>query len=517
MIPKHVVKAFLRRQLDDRRYLKSCTSRELDAFAAKLPVQPPIWRILDRHQKVGLLFAAEYGGRAGLFYDTGMGKTLMSIAIVQYFRKLRKVKRVLVLVPRKINKSEWRRQLAKHSPSATLIQLAGSSEGKWQQLREPSVAVVETYAGLTRMCCTLVRVRTRSGKIINRLKPDKKKVALLVSKFDALILDESTAIVHKSSLIFRICRQLSKHAASVLALSGTPFGKTPEDLWGQMFLVDRGATLGATLGLFRAAFFSEHVDYFGHTSYVFKKSLRGKLNQVLANRSLRYEVKESDLPPLVPRVKEVFLPADSRVYLDRAKEAIKNAHGNYAEMKNAFLQMRQLSSGFLGYYDDELGTKAQYVFPQNPKLESILDTVDSVVDSHKAIIFYEFTFSSDLICRELRDMGIGHLRLYGKTKDVDGLLDKFDHDRNMRVLVMQNQMGLGPNIQIAKYGLYFEAPVSPIMRKQTQRRFERQHSQHDQVFRYDYVVRGTYDQRVLDALEEGKNLFDQIIDGKEAA
>ena len=81
---------------------------------------------------------------------------------------------------------------------------------------------------------------------------------------------------------------------------------------------------------------------------------------------------------------------------------------------------------------------------------------------------------------------------------------------------MQNQMGLGPNIQIAKYGLYFEAPVSPIMRKQTQRRFERQHSQHDQVFRYDYVVRGTYDQRVLDALEEGKNLFDQIMDGREA-
>ena len=143
----------------------------------------------------------------------------------------------------------------------------------------------------------------------------------MVSQFDGLILDEATVIKGRSSvLIVRICRQLSKHAQMVLALSGTPCGKDPQDLWQQMYLVDRGETLGKTLGLYRAAFFSEHEDYWGHVSYVFKKSMRGKLNRVLAHRSMRYAVEESDLPPLVSRVKEVSLPADARVYLDRDSE-----------------------------------------------------------------------------------------------------------------------------------------------------------------------------------------------------
>jgi SNF2 family DNA or RNA helicase len=518
LLPKRVVRQFLNRELDDHRYLKLFTHSELDKEAAELPVKPPIWKGLDRHQKVGLLLAAWYEGRYALFYDTGMGKTFMSTAIVRYFRKLKKVHRALVLVPKRINKSEWRRQVDKHSPSTSLTTLDGSSERKWEWVAEGATMVVESYGGLTRMCCKLTKVRSKNGKKVKWvLKPDPARIRQLVKSFDALVMDESTHVQYgKGKLIFRICRQVAKRAECVLALSGTPFND-PEDLWGQMYLVDKGETLGKTLGLYRAAFFSEHEGYWGHISYHFKKSMHGKLTRTLAHRSLRYEVDESDLPPLIPRVKEVSLPADARVYLERAQGAIKQAHGNYREMKNAFVQMRQLSSGWLGYVDDELGTKAKYVFPRNPKLESLMATVDSVVDSYKAIIYHQYTFSADLICRELKDMGVGFLRLWGGTKNHDELLARFDDDRKARVLVMQLDMSFGPNLQAAKYGLFFELPVSPIVRKQAQRRFERQHSQHDKVFRYDYVVRGTYDQRILDALAEGKSLFDQIMDGRAVA
>ena len=516
LLPKRVVRQFLSRDLDDHRYLKLFTHAELDKLASELPVKPPIWAELDRHQKVGLLLAAWYDGRYGLWMDTGMGKTFLSIGVARYLRKLKKVHRVLVLVPFRINKSEWRRQVKKHSPSTSLTTLDGSSERKWELLREGTTVVVETYGGLTRMCCSLARVGgVDKHKLKNVLRPDKAKVRELVKSFDMLVLDQSTKVINKRALIFRICNQVSKYAESVLALAGMPFND-PEDLWGQMYLVDRGETLGKTLGLYRAAFFSEQEDYWGHVSYKFKKSMHGKLHRVLAHRSIRYEVAESDLPPLIQRTKEVSLPADARVYLERAQEAIKSAHGNYREMKNAFLRMRQLSSGWLGYYDDEAGVKTKYMFPRNPKIESVMADVDSIIDEHKAIIFYQFTATSDIICRELKDMGVGFLRLYGGTKNHDELLERFDQDEKVRVLVMQSDMGMGPNLQCARYGLFAEAPVSPIMNKECQRRFERQHSQHDKVFRYDYVVRGTYDQKILDALEEGRNLFDSIMDGKAA-
>jgi hypothetical protein len=56
--------------------------------------------------------------------------------------------------------------------------------------------------------------------------------------------------------------------------------------------------------------------------------------------------------------------------------------------------------------------------------------------------------------------------------------------------------------------------VSPITRKQARRRFERQHSKHDKVFGIDLVTLGTYDQRILDMLAKGEDLFKCIIDGK---
>jgi SNF2 family DNA or RNA helicase len=518
MIPKRTVRMFLKRPLDDNRFYKKLTTAELDKAMSELPVRPPIWNKLEKHQRVGFLLGARYR-RHALYYDTGMGKTMLSIALTRYFQKLGQVKCTLVLVPNKINKAEWRREIKKHCPSLVTCILHGSSEQKWRQLRQAQDAgiVVETYAGLVRMLCVLQTIKRKNKRPKTALRPAKKMVAEFVNRFDGLILDESTVVKRKGVLVYRICRQISKAAQIVFALTGTPFGKDPTDLWSQMYLVDRGETLGTTLGLFRAAFFTERKNYWGGTDYTFKKSKRAVLNRMLAHRSIRYEVDEADLPKLIPIVKEVALPADAQTYVQKAQEVIRASQGNYREMRNAFLRMRQLSSGFLGYHDDEAGVKAQYEFPANPKLDLLLSLIESIRAEHKIIVFYEFTFTSDMIARSLKEMKIGYARLYSKTKDADELLERFDSDPKCRVLIMQNQMGFGPNLQAARYGIYMESPVSPIVRKQTRRRFERQRSTHDKVFQYDLITRGTYDLRILDALASGEDLFRQIIDGKAPA
>ena len=46
------------------------------------------------------------------------------------------------------------------------------------------------------------------------------------------------------------------------------------------------------------------------------------------------------------------LGEDAETYYRKAKDAIIAAKGNYRETKNAFLRMRQISSGFVGFHDE---------------------------------------------------------------------------------------------------------------------------------------------------------------------
>lgn len=513
MIRKAVVRKFLEQPRKDFRGWKKLSVRELNEKAAELPVTPPIWGTLRKLQKVCFLI----GVKTRRFYylnDTGTGKTVLSIALACYFRKLGLVRTNLVLVPKKVNKEEWVDQINEHSPSTSYCVLTGPSTKKWEQLRATKATlVIETYAGFTRMVCKLVA--PKKGKARKKLQPDKKLVRELAELIAGLYLDESTFIKNHRALPYRICRQISKTAEVVFPLTGTPFGRDPIDLWAQMFVVDRGETLGQTLGLFRATFFTEHVDYWGRSTYVFDKKKKPLLNRVLANRSIRYEADEADLPRVVPVIKKVTLPQDIQTYYNQARGAVIAAHGNYQEMKNAFLRMRQLSSGFLGYVDDETGAKAKFEFPTNPKLDMLLGIVEAIPRHQKIIIYIDFIFSGRKIGAELDNLGIEHADLYGVVKNEGEVLRRYKADPKCNTLLLSNSTGgFGLNLQVTKYGIYYESPVSTIVRRQTERRFIRQESPHQTVFRYDLVARGTADEQILLYHKQGGDLFQAIVQGK---
>lgn len=517
MIPKLSVDKFLARKRVDFRKWKKYSLAELEAIKDKLPVRPPIWKKLKKHQRVCFLIGAIT--RQFCFWnDTGTGKTLLSLALILYFRKLGLIKRNLVLVPNKINKDEWANDVRKHSPNTKVCILRGSSVEKWAALESTDASIIlETYAGFTRMLTHMVEVKKGKRKK-TLLKPNLPAIRAMLKLVRGLYMDESIYVIRKKrsgSLQHRLCKKLAKSCNAVFALNGTPFGRDPTDLWGQINIVDEGYTLGETLGLFRAAFFTEKEDYWGRVTYTFKKKLKPLLHELIANVSIRYTANAADLPKRIPIAKEVSLPMDAQDYYDKAKQAVIASRGNFEELRNAFMRMRQISSGWVGYNDDELGIRAQYEFPEKPKLESLLSYIEQVQSEYKVVVFHEFTYSGSMIGRELEKMGVGFARLYGKTKDGEAELNRFATDDKCRVFLLQNTSGgFGlDRVKIAKYACYYESPVSPVMRKQTERRVERQYSDHDKVFIVDFTTRGTVDQKILRFHEEGRDLFASIVEG----
>lgn len=528
MIPRKAVKAFLARPRDDLRRYKRASGEQLLALMRRLPARPPVWNKLQHDQRL-LLVALARHRRLAAWADTGVGKTLFSMAAALYFRRAGVARRFLVLVPGNINLAEWESERDIHCPRASMVVLAGSSREKWAAVRAGApLLTVATYAGLVRMACDKFVRRgkrwvpadgdqPRPGEEV-RLRPVPQKVRELARTFDGLVMDESSAdqAVQHRNLAWRVCRKIAQPAERpVVALSGTPFGRDPTPLWAQMYLVDGGESLGPTLGLFRAAFFRTEVNYFGGEVHTFREDMAGELHRLLAHRSVTIEADEASLPPVVARTLSISLPRDAEEYAIMARDQITAARGNYQETKNAFLRMRQISSGFLGYTDDETGKRAKFAFDECPKLELLVSRLQSVVGKYKVVVFHEFIYSGDRICAELDRLGIGYARASAGTKrSIKAERVRFVGDDMCRVFVLSNRMAQGPNLQVAKYVEFFESPVDPKTRKQARRRVERQHSQHDRVFVTDYMVRGTYDKRILEHLEQGKNLFDAIIRGR---
>jgi SNF2 family DNA or RNA helicase len=168
----------------------------------------------------------------------------------------------------------------------------------------------------------------------------------------------------------------------------------------------------------------------------------------------------------------------------------------------------------MGYRDDETGARAEFEFTENPKLDLLLSLIEAAREDRKIIVFTEFIHSGERIAKELNKLGIKYEHLYGKTKDPQAALAQFDRDGSVRVMILNNSMVLGLNLQVAQIGIFYESPVSAMMREQARRRFVRQGSEHSRVFLYDLITRNTADETILKFHKEGQDLLRAIVDGK---
>jgi SNF2 family DNA or RNA helicase len=499
------------------RYL-TMTPEELEERKAKLPAKPPAWAKLTKRQRALFLIGAKLK-RFAFFADTGEGKTFLSIALMQYFQATDAAQCFLVLVPNLSNKWEWATEgFDKHAPDVSYQVLDGSSEDKWKQFEAAEADVyIETYGGLMRMLTDVkddTRRAAKKGK--QRLVPNKAKVDRMLKRVEGLFVDESTFSKNRDALPFRLAQRFAKQCEVVFALTATPFGRDPIDLWAQMFLVDQGYTLGETMALFRQTFYTSKRNFWGGVDWKFNREMEDKLHAFLKDSSVVLEAHPDSLPELVQERRYATLGSDAVTFYERIKETMRASLGDHKAMESAFIRARQISSGFLGYKEDETGDRAEYVFDKNPKMDALEEYLNAHWDGeNKFIVFHEFNFSGELLSKLMKRLRIPFVLANGKTKDVEvpKLKKEFKTNPKVKAMLLSNSWGgYGLNLQVAKYGLYYEAPISPIINRQTQRRYERQHSPHSEVYRVDFITRGTADETILGYHAEGKALWKSVLE-----
>lgn len=505
MISNSAKRQFLSRELNDFDWMKRVPEKELDDLINNLDPKPIFHTEPFRHQKICFIIGINFPEFLFLL-DLGAGKTKIVLDLFRYYKQCGEANSALVLVPNIANIDGWRDEIEIHAPDLSYVLMTGTKAQRLDALNTDNDLYILNYDGFVSLC------KTRVGK---KSKIYKKKVSELFKRIDFSIFDECTAFKNKKTLTFRSCNAISHKCVVKFGLTGTPFGRDPIDLWSQFYVMDNGETLGRTIKMFQEVFFSSKLNYWGGLEYTFKKNMTNKLYQVIKNKSIYYSIEEcsQNLPAVRRKNIVVDFSTTLEKYYETIKQEIIDARGNYIEMENAFMKMRQLASGFLRYKDEE-GEVIDIDFGENPKLDALMELVDEMPVSSKMIIIHNFIHTGKTICEALDKAGISHRWLSGVTKDESPIKD-FKTLPDCRILVMNHQSGSkGLNLQCANYVVFVESPVSPLDRKQCEGRCYRT-GQKKTVMYYDILMRKSIDFKIQKYLKDGENLFDALIRGVE--
>lgn len=495
LISKFAVQSFLRRKLDDWSWLKSCSESELDHALDSLNLKPQFHTKPFLHQKAAFYLGIHIPSIVFLL-EMGLGKTKIVLDILAY-RRLRGEKvRALILVPNLANLGTWVEEARIHRPDFPVVALEGSSTDRWEQLNDSGDSVsgfCVNYQGLLAM--------DKNGDLTN-----------LSKAVTAVVFDESTSLKNWRSKTFKLCNWLSSQCSLRYALTGTPHGRDPQDLWSQFHAVDKGDTLGRTLGIFRAAYFKENIDWFGHYTYTLIPQMAPHLNRTLCHRSIRYRAEEClGLANETRQVIRLEFPKESLAYYQRVKKELraklKQSH-DVMEIKNSFIRARMITSGFLAVKTED--ERVEIEFELNPKLDALCGLIRAMPVDKQMIVYHDFIHTGALIERMCKEEEVSCLRMYGATKDKVGTIQAFKQGQT-RVLIMNSQSGSkGLNLQVADYMVFFESPLSSIERQQAEKRIRPELIKRP-VFYYDLVIRNSVDESILKFIQQGKSLLDSLL------
>lgn len=454
-------------------------------------------------QLEGLAFAL-WAKQGLLFFAPRLGKTKCTLDWAEHLRKAGKWQgKGLIVAHSPIGLDVWEGEAAKHSNLK--LRCVRNKPSEFMDAMESNCDLVVTpWSGLQAIFSIRKEVRGKT-----KLVPDQEIIRMVANCFDLCAMDEIHMCKNFLSLRFKIASLLTQFCTYRLGLTGTPVGRNPYALWAQAFLVDRGRQLGTNYFFFEQAFGYKKYNPFTKTKeeWKFNKKLMPNLQNKLAPITLSYQFSEVKQVEVLEGKVELNMQGEQlRAYngfLHDHVDALKNADDR--KVQNAFIRMRQISSGYLPFTNDD-GEERFVYFPNPAKTQWLEDMLEDLDDT-RLVLFHEFTRTGEMLCELLTKLKIGHTWLYGGTKDRTGALHAFQSGKAQVFVVNSATGGTGIDLSVADHLIFFETPVSPIIRAQAEAR----PMARDRLLIRDDVVCSSIEHRVLGFVKEGKDALREIM------
>ena len=436
---------------------------------------------LRNYQRAGVRFIKETR-KCALFIDMGLGKTAISLTAIADLSAGLELGRVLVVGPQRVVKKTWPDEIKNwsHTRGLTATVIAGTPKKRRDLLKRPT--------DIHLISCDTVHwlLEEFEGKDF---------------PYDAIFIDESSKFKHRGSRRSKAMRILSKDVRYLILLTGTPSPNGLQDLWAQIYLLDRGARLGHTQKAFYERWFHPS---FGQDKRKPRKfaadAIRSRIEDITFTlKSEDYlELPERidnkiiiDLPPKVMSQYKKF----ERDYILELEEGVELEAMSAAGL---YQKLLQLANGVV--YDADRNEKRFHA----EKIEALRDIVD---EAQGESVFVAYNFKSDI--RAIKE-AFPEARVLGKDVSV---IDEWNRGEIPLLLAHPQSAGHGLNLQfgggiIAWYGLTWNLENY----LQFNKRIHRHGQARKNVVIHHLIARGTIDQTVMSALHSKNKDQNDLLD-----
>lgn len=420
------------------------------------------------HQLEGLAFALCMR-RALLFYWMRLGKTKIALDWAAHLKRAGLVKKKGLVIAHGPSGAEqvWEQQIPWHTDLEARIVLSGKGapDAFVDALDSTCDLIVTPWSTLQ----TLFTVMRTSRKGAPKLYVDTESAALAAQHFSHVIIDETHLCSNPDGLRAQIAERLLVETRYRLGLTGTPVGRNPYALWGQAFLIDGGRTLSNSYRFFMAAFGNRTASrYSARPVYTFDPDKLPILMEKMRGISLSYGKGEVKGARVVANTIHVRMHKKQRQLYNTVLDQARASWSSDEKVTNTFHRLRQITSGFISFNDDD-GHKRGTPIP-SAKLDWLAETLAELPEGCPFVLFHEYTYSGELLCRLLRRLKISHAWCYGQTRNPGKEIEKFRSGKVQALVGHSRSIGTGVDLQRADYVCFFESPTSPAIRAQAQER-----------------------------------------------
>lgn len=275
---------------------------------------------------------------AGFFLAPGLGKTAIILYLFKILKAAGRVDTLLVLANRRIVYGVWPGEVKKWRLPFTTRIVHGNN--KQEALGRDADIYLMNYEGLNWM----IERRKRSLYEMPWTKAFFKRHRKVM-----LVVDESSKLRNTKTQRFKAMKKLLPHFNRRYILTGTPTPKSLQNLFGQVYVLDLGESLGAYITHFRNEYFVPT----GYQGFDWKpaKGAEKRIFTKLRPLVLRYGTDQLDLPPITFIDRYVDLPAKARrVYAEMEDEFITQWENEEITAANAAVasqKCRQIANGGL--------------------------------------------------------------------------------------------------------------------------------------------------------------------------
>jgi superfamily II DNA or RNA helicase len=463
----------------DRTFAEVRAAISADSTVAPADPPPGFLGELRGYQRAGLgwLQALSRTGLGGLLADDmGLGKTVQVLAHLA----ARRGRPSLIVAPRSLV-FNWKREAARFTPDLRVLDHTGGDRRPVSAHFAEHDLVLTTYGTLRRDAEALAAIR-----------------------FDHIVLDEAQAIKNEASETSRAARRLS--ADRRLALSGTPVENHLGELWSLLEFLNPGM-------LGRAASWKAATEGRPDPEAI---AMLGRALRPLMLRRTKAEV-APDLPARQEETWVCELEGPERALYDELRnrfraELLQTAAAtgvatSGTRVLEALLRLRQAAC-HPGLIDPSRRHE------RSAKLDALLPELLSLRESgQKALVFSQFRSLLDIVKPQLEAEGLIVAQLDGQTRDREALVQRFQEDPALGVLLISLKAGgVGLNLTAAEYVFVLDPWWNPAAEAQA---IDRAHriGQTKPVFAYRLIARDTVEERIAELQQKKRALADSVIRG----